>query len=52
MHQVMLVDGMAQFVPINHVQLHQPPVIMILMLNAEPIYLDALLLQLDKDALQ
>jgi len=37
MLQIMLVDGMVQFVPINHVPLHQLLLITLLILNAEPI---------------
>lgn len=44
-------DGMVQFVLINHVLLHQPLLNILLMLNAEPTSLVAQLLLQDKDVL-
>ena len=51
MLQEMPVDGMVQFVLINHVLLHQPLLNILLMLNAEPTSLVAQLLLQDKDVL-
>lgn len=45
-------DGMVQFVLINHVLLHQQLLNILLILNAEPTSLVAQLLLQDKDVLQ
>jgi len=52
MLQEMPVDGMVQFVLINHVLLHQPLLNILLILNAEPTSQVAQLLLQDKDVLQ